>query len=103
MPEKGGKLPPRRKDNLHREWSCDEVCSWVAEVVRKEGIPGERMIVAAFQEQGIKGSHLEQLTPALLRDELKFQNTLGQRLSFLQVIHACKSACFRARVTSVTC
>lgn len=68
----------------------------MAEVLRKEGIPGESLILEAFQEQGIKGSHLEMLTPALLRDELKFQNTLGHRLSFLQVIPCAKKMCIRA-------
>ena len=53
------------------------------ETLRKEAIPGEAAIVAAFRAQGIKGSHLAMLSPGLLRDELGF-GMLGNRLSFLQ-------------------
>ena len=52
--------------------------------MRKEGVDGEAAIVAAFRKQGIKGQHLDMLSPELLRTELEF-GALGQRLSFLQV------------------
>jgi hypothetical protein len=56
----------------------------VSETLRKEGIDGEAAIVAAFRKQGIKGQHLDMLSPELLRTELEF-GALGHRLSFLQV------------------
>ena len=65
------------------QWSCDEVCSWVSETLRKEGIDGEAAIVTAFRKQGIRGQHLSMLTSELLRNELEF-GALGHRLSFLQ-------------------
>ena len=73
---------PRGKD--WKEWSCQEVCSWVSETLQKHHISGEAAIVEAFQAQEIKGSHLPMLSPALLHDELAF-GTLGHRLTFLQV------------------
>ena len=56
----------------------------MSETLRKEGVDGEAAIVAAFRKQGIKGQHLDMLSPELLRTELEF-GALGHRLSFLQV------------------
>ena len=89
---------PRRKD--WKEWSCQEVCSWVSETLTKHQISGEAAIVAAFQAQEIKGSHLPMLSHELLHDELAF-GALGHRLTFLQVrvrrLHAQLHAQGRAR------
>ena len=62
----------------------------MSEILRKESIAGEANILAAFRMQGIKGTHLAMLTPALLRDELEI-SALGDRLSFLKV-QTCKLA-----------
>ena len=66
-----------------RAWTCDEVCSWVTETLRREGIPDAAAIVAAFRSQAVTGAHLDMLSPALLREELAF-GALGPRLSFLR-------------------
>ena len=66
-----------------RAWTCEEVCSWVKETLRREGIPDAAAIVAAFRSQAVTGAHLDMLSPALLQEELAF-GALGPRLSFLR-------------------
>ena len=71
--------------------------------MRKEGVDGEAAIVAAFRKQGIKGQHLDMLSPELLRTELEF-GALGHRLSFLQVYVFWQSLIIIIiRLTGVSC
>jgi hypothetical protein len=77
----------------------------VSETLRKEGVDGEAAIVEAFRKQGIKGQHLDMLSPELLRTELEF-GALGHRLSFLQVYLFWQSLIMiitKIRLTGVSC
>ena len=84
----------RPSANTHSPCPPTQVCSWVSETLRKEGIDGEAAIVTAFRTQCIRGQHLSMLTPELLHNELEF-GALGHRLSFLQVSN--QSACITGR------
>jgi hypothetical protein len=49
------KVQLQRNDAMYKEWTCEEVCAWVADVLHVQGIPSEADIVAAFRAEGIKG------------------------------------------------